>query len=43
MGILRKKILFSQKKTLILHLIMGELYTLFYHTYTIIDYGIRKQ
>ena len=43
MGILRKKISFSQKKTLILHLIMGELYTLFYHTYIIIDYGIRKQ
>lgn len=43
MGILMKKISFSQKKTLILHLIMGELYTLLYHTYLILDYDIRKQ
>lgn len=43
MGILMKKISFSQKKTLILHLIMGELYALLYHTYLILDYDIRKQ
>lgn len=43
MGILMKKISFSQKKTLILHLIKDVLHALFTIYILITDYDIRKQ